>query len=126
MSFFVTAHKSEYFFRMSCQSAGAALNRGNITDSHRPAGDIALPLLRMLARAHKSMLKHWQRVLPAAGLGKQPIADRRRDLAAVERGGIVNCAQEREIVHARKEILAAIDGLGEALEASAGAEIVRA
>ena len=90
------------------------------------------PALAAVARAgvvggaHEGVLEDGERVLRLAGGEQEAVADGGLDGAAVEGGGLVDGAQEGEIVHARQEVLAAVDRLGEALEAGTGAEVVRA
>jgi hypothetical protein len=57
---------------------------------------------------------------------EEEVADSGVDFAAVKPGRFVDRAQESEVVHSRDEILAAVDRLGEAREAGALADKIRA
>ena len=94
------------------------------SDGPALAGPMALPSVG--AGAHQGVLENRESILFLPGSEEQAVADRRVDLTAVEFGRLVDGSQEPEVVQPRQKVLARVDRLGEALEASALAEIVRA
>ena len=72
------------------------------------------------------MLDQGQLVLAAAGVGDQALGQLLAHLAAVERRRFADRAQQRRAFHPRQQVLGLVDCLGQALEAGAMPEELRA
>ena len=114
------------FIRMPRKGTVLALDSLKIGHSNGPtlAGPMALPSVG--AGTHQGMLEDRERIFFPPGSEEQAIADCGSDLTAVELGRLVDGSQEAEVVQPGEKVLARVDRLGETLEASALAQIVRA
>jgi hypothetical protein len=77
-------------------------------------------------RAHQGVLQDRESILVVPGSKEEAVADGVVDLAVVERGRLVDGTQQGKVIQPWDKVLTRIDCLGEALEAGALAEIVRA